>query len=137
MNIYIRPYGKKNSEVDQNSNHLYKQIDPSDAAVVIINLPSINQPMIWESAFECNEENIVESDPFNFIQESSPPASSLIMQKQTVEDIRFSQNIRWLSGFCGKKISLKDISKRFLLEEIVTSKWPNNIPITCIKGTKA
>ena len=131
VDISIKPY-LENDKEKKNFQHFHKQLIASDLVIVLLNSPISNEPLIWESSFKCNDDSTdLSSDPFGFIQESSPPAVSLILPTPNSIDINFSNNLKWLSESCETKVPANEVSKRFKVNDLITSEWPKDIPVVC------
>ena len=131
VDISIKPYSKSSME-NKNYQDFTKQLPASDLVIVLLKSPISNEPLIWEYSFKCNDDsNDLSSDPFGFIQESSPPAVSLILPTPNSNDINFSSNLKWLSEACDAKVRTNEISNRFKLNDLITSEWSKDIPVVC------
>ncbi len=148
VEIFIHSYNGTNKERAGYSTYVKREIMPSNASVVLLKLPVSSEALVWESSFICstNEKKDLD-DPFDFIEKTSPPAVTLILPPPDFGDYEvgpgkelkgswkndrvFSENIKDLALSCGKSISAKDVSKRFLIEDIITPKWSNNLLISC------
>ena len=74
-------------------------ISNSSEKIIFLNIPKKQFPFTWESAFECSDDNEDSFDGFgfNFIQDNSPPAISLIAPESFEKSNNSEDKISWLS----------------------------------------
>lgn len=111
-------------------------ISNSSEKIILLYIPKKNFPFTWESSFECSEDN---EDSFNdfgfdFIQDNSPPAISLIAPEPYNKNKNNEDNISWLSNYCGKNISQNELNKKFNLNELFDENWSDEIFVDCKKS---
>ena len=112
-------------------------ISNSSEKIILLYIPKKNFPFTWESSFECSEDN---EDSFNdfgfdFIQDNSPPAISLIAPEFYKKNNNNEDDITWLSNYCDKKISQNELNKKFNLNELFDENWSDEIFVDCKKSS--
>ena len=112
-------------------------ISNSSEKIILLYIPKKNFPFTWESSFECSEDN---GDSFNdfvfdFIQDNSPPAISLIAPEFYKKNNNNEDDITWLSNYCDKKISQNELNKKFNLNELFDENWSDEIFVDCKKSS--
>ena len=108
-------------------------ISNSSEKVILLNIPKKKFPFTWESAFECSNDNEESFDGFgfNFIQDNSPPAISLIAPESLQKKNNSEDKILWLSKYCGKNISQNELNKKFKINELFDENWSEEISVDC------
>ena len=134
VKIAFKPY----SSPDGNFNGPSPEIDElfisnSSEKIILLNIPKKKFPFTWESAFECSDDNEESFDGFgfNFIQDNSPPAISLIAPESLQKKNNSEDKILWLSKYCGKNISQNELNKKFKINELFDENWSEEISVDC------
>ncbi|MDC3095535.1 hypothetical protein OA409_02625 [Prochlorococcus sp. AH-716-M06] len=134
VKIAFKPY----SSPDGNFNGPSPEIDElfisnSSEKIILLNIPKKKFPFTWESAFECSDDNEESFDGFgfNFIQDNSPPAISLIAPASLQGKNNSEDKISWLSKYCGKKVSQNELNKKFKINELFDENWSEEISVDC------
>ena len=107
------------------------KIKASKEKVFLISIPSQDVPFILESSFDCNDNTDMGFD-FNFIQDSSPPAQTLIAPSSYHENKNKEDKMVWLSKFCDGNISQSSLSEKFQIGEFFDENWEKEINVTCL-----
>ena len=134
VKIAFKPY----SSPDGNFNGPSPEIDElfisnSSEKIILLNIPKKKFPFTWESAFECSDDNEESFDGFgfDFIQDNSPPAISLIAPESLQKKNNSEDKILWLSKYCGKNISQNELNKKFQINELFDENWLEEIYVDC------
>ena len=134
VKIAFKPY----SSPDGNFNGPSPEIDElfisnSSEKIILLNIPKKKFPFTWESAFECSDDNEESFDGFgfDFIQDNSPPAISLIAPESLQKKNNSEDKILWLSKYCGKNISQNELNKKFKINELFDENWVEEISVDC------
>ena len=134
VKIAFKPY----SSPDGNFNGPSPEIDElfisnSSEKIILLNIPKKKFPFTWESAFECSDDNEESFDGFgfDFIQDNSPPAISLIAPESLQKKNNSEDKILWLSKYCGKNISQNELNKKFQINELFDENWSEEIYVDC------
>ena len=134
VKIAFKPY----SSPDGNFNGPSPEIDElfisnSSEKIILLNIPKKKFPFTWESAFECSDDNEESFDGFgfDFIQDNSPPAISLIAPESLQKKNNSEDKILWLSKYCGKNISQNELNKKFQINELFDENWAEEISVDC------
>ena len=134
VKIAFKPY----SSPDGNFNGPSPEIDElfisnSSEKIILLNIPKKKFPFTWESAFECSDDNEESFDGFgfDFIQDYSPPAISLIAPESLQKKNNSEDKILWLSKYCGKNISQNELNKKFQINELFDENWSEEIYVDC------
>ena len=107
------------------------KIKASKEKVFLISIPSQDVPFILESSFDCNDNTDMGFD-FNFIQDSSPPAQTLIAPSSYQGNKNKEDKMVWLSKFCDSNISQSSLSEKFQIGEFFDENWAKEINVTCL-----
>jgi hypothetical protein len=107
------------------------KIKASKEKVFLISIPSQDAPFILESSFDCNDNTDMGYD-FNFIQDSSPPAQTLIAPSSYQKNKNHEDKMAWLSKFCDKNISQSSLSEKFQIGEFFDENWAKDINVICL-----
>ncbi len=109
-----------------------QQTLPAGAAgIYLFHSPSLNEPLIWESAFNCQEAAASGDGLLDFAQAEAPPALTLLLSEPSGVDQSVAADLSWLSKSCGSSVALSEVAARFQLTDIVTSDWPVQLPVRC------
>ena len=134
VKIAFKPY----SSPDGNFNGPSPEIDElfisnSSEKIILLNIPKKKFPFTWESAFECSDDNEESFDGFgfDFIQDNSHPAISLIAPESLQKKNNSEDKILWLSKYCGKNISQNELNKKFKINELFDENWSEEISVDC------
>ena len=107
------------------------KIKASKEKVFLISIPSQDVPFILESSFNCNDNTDMGFD-FNFIQDDSPPAQTLIAPSSYQGNKNKEDKMVWLSKFCDSNISQSSLSEKFQIGEFFDENWEKEINVTCL-----
>ena len=107
------------------------KIKASKEKVFLISIPSQDLPFILESSFDCNDNTDMGFD-FNFIQDDSPPAQTLIAPSSYQKSKNEEDKMAWLSKFCDKNISQSSLSEKFQIGDFFDENWAKDIDVTCL-----
>ena len=107
------------------------KIKASKEKVFLISIPNQDVPFILESSFNCNDNTDMGFD-FNFIQDDSPPAQTLIAPSSYQKSKNEEDKMVWLSKFCDKNISQSSLSEKFQIGDFFDENWAKDIDVTCL-----
>ena len=107
------------------------KIKASKEKVFLISIPSQDVPFILESSFDCNDNTDMGFD-FNFIQDDSPPAQTLIAPSSYQKSKNEEDKMAWLSKFCDKNIPQSSLSEKFQIGDFFDENWAKDIDVTCL-----
>ena len=134
VKIAFKPYSSSDGNFKGPSPEIDELfISNSSEKVILLNIPKKKFPFTWESAFECSDDNEDSFDGFgfNFIQDNSPPAISLIAPESLQKKNNSEDKISWLSKYCGKKVSQNELNKKFKINELFDENWSEEIYVDC------
>jgi hypothetical protein len=98
---------------------------------VLLRLPqALALPLVWESGYQCAEAPA--DDEFGFIGVEGPPAKSLLVVDFVPADSDVQSHLNDVLKTCGSKATLATISRLFELEDVVSSRWPEVLPVVCL-----
>jgi hypothetical protein len=69
---------------------------------------------------------------FNFIQDDSPPAQTLIAPLSYQENKNKEDKMLWLSKFCDNNISQSSLTEKFQIVEFFDENWAKELNVTCL-----
>ncbi len=102
------------------------------ASLFLLKAPKIKNPIAWSSSFDCDDDNNNDIGLLDFIEETSPPALSLIVNNISKEDINLQRKVLELSNSCGEEINTLDVFNTFKLGDNMNGKnWPNSLEVIC------
>ena len=107
------------------------KIKASKEKVFLISIPKQKIPFVLESSFDCNDNTDMGFD-FNFIQDDSPPAQTLIAPSSYQKSKNEEDKMAWLSKFCDKNISQSSLSEKFQIGDFFDENWAKDIDVTCL-----
>ena len=134
VKIAFKPYSSSDGNFKGPSPEIDELfISNSSEKIILLNIPKKKFPFTWESAFECSDDNEESFDGFgfNFIQDNSPPAISLIAPESLQKKNNSEDKILWLSKYCGKNISQNELNKKFQINELFDENWSEEIYVDC------
>ena len=134
VKIAFKPYSSPDGTYNGPSPEIDDLFIPnSSEKIIFLNIPKKQFPFTWESAFECsdNNEDSFDGFGFNFIQDNSPPAISLIAPESYVKTNNTEDKISWLSSYCEKSIAQEKLIEKFNISELFDSNWSNKINVEC------
>lgn len=107
-----------------------KQVPAAANRLVLLSIPKVSRPLLWESSFRCDADG--EGDEFGFITTSTPPAVSLLVQQGGQEDQQLQQQLASLQGSCGATTPLAPLKTAFQLgDDVIDASWPQNVTVAC------
>ena len=126
LELRFRPQGSAAVSAEQ-------RIPASGASVVLVRVPALKTPTIWESSYRCGEETSpgAGADPLQFVQTASPPALSLLVFDTSPADKAIQARLVDLQKHCGGSVRRKELAASFGLGDILDGDWPDQIPVRC------
>ena len=134
VKIAFKPYSSSDGNFKGPSPEIDELfISNSSEKVILLNIPKKKFTFTWESAFEsCDDkEDSFDGFGFNFIQDNSPPAITLIAPESLKKKNNSEDKISWLSKYCGKNISQNELNKKFKVDELFDENWAEEISVDC------
>ena len=102
------------------------------ASLFIIPSPKISKPISWSSSYDCQANNTESLDIFNFVEDTSPPALSLLLNDTSDDNLDIQKNILKFSSSCSKKVKSEDVFNAFSLQNTINKKnWPLILDVNC------
>ena len=129
--ITFRPF-QASLQIDQASQSLSTlRVKASKASLVLLDPGFDDKSMIWESAYECDQNG--DSGEFDFITSSSPPALSLLTQTSDLRTgtLKTAELLKSWKSLCGNTIPTNSVLNQFGLDDLLTQQWPNQLPVLC------
>jgi len=129
--ITFRPF-QGSGEIYQGSQSLSTiRIKSSKASLILLDPGFDDKPMIWESAYECDQN--VDSGEFGFINSSSPPALSLLTKTSDLRtgNLKTAELLKSWKSLCDTTIPTKSVLNQFGLDDLLNDQWPTQLPILC------
>ncbi|WP_222929467.1 hypothetical protein [Synechococcus sp. RS9902] len=105
----------------------------ASANLTLISGAAIAVPTIWESTFNCETGNGVDSvqDPLAFTQPAFPPVLSLLLPDVEPVDHPVQKALTSLRAKCGGNVPATQTLAQFGLGDLVTEEWPEQLPVRC------
>ena len=129
--ITFRPF-QASLQIDQASQSLSTlRVKASKASLVLLDPGFDDKSMIWESAYECDQNG--DSGEFGFITSSSPPALSLLTKTSDLRagNSKIAELLKSWESLCGTTISTNSALNQFGLDDLYNQQWPNQLPVLC------
>lgn len=129
--ITFRPF-QGSLQINQASQSLSTlRVKASKASLVLLDPGFDDKPMIWESAYECDQNG--DSGEFDFITSSSPPALSLLTKTSDLRTgtLKTAELLKSWESLCGNTISTNSVLNQFGLDDLLNQQWPNQLPVLC------
>ena len=101
------------------------------AGITLLRIPSIQDAVVWESAFACESHDSTTADAMSFVETASPPALSLLVAAPEPADLAVQQDIAALRQQCGASVPTAETLARFGLADLATDQWPTHLPVDC------
>ena len=110
---------------------LSRSVASAGPRLVLLRLPQLLVlPLIWESGYQCADAPA--DDEFGFIGVEGPPAKSLLVADLLPADSDVQSHLNDVLNTCGSTASTATISRLFELEDVVSSRWPEVLPVVCL-----
>ena len=110
---------------------LSRSVASAGPRLVLLRLPkALAHPLVWESGYQCAEAPA--DDEFGFIGAEGPPAKSLLVADLLPADSAVQTHLRDVLNKCGSTTSLASISRLFELNDVLSSSWPEALPVVCL-----
>jgi hypothetical protein len=110
---------------------LSRSVASAGPRLVLLRLPQLLVlPLIWESGYQCADAPA--DDEFGFIGVEGPPAKSLLVADLLPADSDVQSHLNDVLNTCGSTASTATIAGLFELEDVVSSRWPEVLPVVCL-----
>ena len=110
---------------------LSRSVASAGSRLVLLRLPQLLVlPLIWESGYQCADAPA--DDEFGFIGVEGPPAKSLLVSDLLPADSDVQSHLNDVLNTCGSTAFTATISRLFELEDVVSSRWPEVLPVVCL-----
>jgi len=90
---------------------------------------------VWESSYVCRDPAAAgaaaAADPLSFVESAAPPALSLLVPGGTAEDGKLQAALQSLHQACSGTVATAELARRFALEDLVRTDWPERLPVRC------
>ncbi len=129
--ITFRPF-QASSQIDQAGQSLSTlRVKASKASLVLLDPGFDDKSMIWESAYECDQNG--DSGEFDFITSSSPPALSLLTKASDSRTgtLKTAELLKSWKSLCGNTIPTNSVLNQFGLDDFLNQQWPNQLSVLC------
>ncbi|QEY32774.1 hypothetical protein EVJ50_11585 [Synechococcus sp. RSCCF101] len=133
--VTFRPYGGPDA-VSEGAPGKTVTLDAAPASLTLIPAPSIETPMVWESTYQCTDDD-AGGGMFGFVQAVSPPAETLLLNRPSMADQANAADLAWVASSCGGTVAAAEVARRFAIEDLVTADWPDQLPVRCLDQTAA
>ena len=129
--ITFRPF-QASLQIDQASQSPSTlRVKASKASLVLLDPGFDDKSMMWESAYECDQNG--DSGEFDFITSSSPPALSLLTKTSDLRTgtLKTAELLKSWKSLCGNTIPTNSVLNQFGLDDLLNQQWPNQLPVFC------
>ena len=108
-----------------------RSIPSTGSRLVLLRLPQAHAlPLVWESAYKCAESPA--HGEFGFFGAEGPPATSLLVVDSVPADSAVQSYLKDMLINCDSTTSAAMISRMFALEDVLSSLWPEVLPVVCL-----
>ena len=110
-----------------------RTLPAAPASLTLISRAATTVPTIWESNFNCETGDGVDSvqDPLAFVQRTFPPVLSLLVPDAEPVDQPVQLALASLRAKCGGTVPSVQTLAKFGLADLVTDEWPQQLPVRC------
>lgn len=110
-----------------------RTLPAAPASLTLISRAATTVPTIWESNFNCETGDGVDSvqDPLAFVQSTFPPVLSLLVPDAEPVDQPVQLALASLRAKCGGTVPSVQTLAKFGLADLVTDEWPQQLPVRC------
>ena len=110
-----------------------RTLPAAPASLTLISRAATTVPTIWESNFNCETGDGVDSvqDPLAFVQRTFPPVLSLLVPDAEPVDQPVQLALASLRAKCGGTVPSVQTLAKFGLADLVTDEWPQRLPVRC------
>ena len=105
------------------------KLPPANASVVLLSIPRIESPLIWESSYDCVQNDA--AGEFGFVSAGSPPAVSMLTVHPSALDLSIRSALIKLRQSCGQDASVTDLLRELSLDDQLSSLIPDVLPVLC------
>ena len=110
---------------------LSRSVASAGPRLVLLRLPqTLVLPLVWESGYQCADAPA--ADEFGFIGADGPPAKSLLVADLLSADSAVQSHLNGVLNTCGSTASTASIARLFELEDVLSSRWPERLPVVCL-----
>ena len=110
---------------------LSRAVASAGPRLVLLRLPqALALPLVWESGYQCADAQA--HGEFGFIGAQGPPAKSLLVEDLLPADSAVQTHLREVLNKCDSTTSLASISRLFELNDVLSSSWPEALPVVCL-----
>jgi hypothetical protein len=129
--ITFRPFQSSGSSDKASQSLTTLRVKPSNASLILLDSGFDGKSMIWESAYECDENG--DSGEFGFITSSSPPALSLLTKTNDLYtgNSKTAGLFKSWKNLCGASIPTNIVLNQFGFGDLFTQQWPTQLPVLC------
>jgi hypothetical protein len=131
LQLSFRPLSSAGTAATAQARTSTRDLAANPAGVVLLSLPPITTPTVWESGYRCDEGGAAGSDPLDFVQSASPPAVSLLVADAQSDDQRVAAALKRLRQACGATVPAAEVVAAFGLADVITPQWPQRLPVRC------
>jgi hypothetical protein len=142
LELTFRPLTNAGTAASAQASTSTRNLPAAPAGVVLLTLPPVKTPLIWESGYRCDGGGdggsgggggggSVAADPLDFVQTAAPPAVSLLVPDAVPGDAPIQASLKALRAQCGRTVTTASLARTFGLEDVVTLDWPQQLPVRC------
>ena len=111
---------------------LSRSVASAGPRLVLLRLPEVLVlPLVWESGYQCADAQA--GDEFGFIGAEGPPTKSLLVADLLPADAAVRSHLNDVLKTCGSTASTAQMSRLFELEAVLSSGWPEVLPVVCLQ----
>lgn len=132
--VELRPLGRGGAPDRSVTPLLQRTLPASPAGITLLPLAGVQAPTVWESSYVCGDAAAgaaAAADPLSFVESAAPPALSLLVPGGSAEDGKLQAALQALRKACGGTVATAELARRFGLEDLVRTDWPERLPVRC------
>lgn len=137
LELTFRPLTTAGTAASAQASTSTRSLPAAPAGVVLLTLPPLKTPMIWESGYRCDDggggggDGSAAADLLDFVQSASPPAVSLLVPDPVPGDAPIQAGLKALRAQCGRSVATAELARTFALQDVISEDWPQQLPVRC------
>ena len=130
LEIILRPVSRDGITTPGVEPFMRKSLGAGVNRLIILSLPTASVPLLWESSYQCGEDD--GADEFGFITASAPPALTLLLPESDSEAAILQKQLASFQSSCGSTTAIAPIKSTFDFgDEVIDDSWPQAVTVKC------
>ena len=130
LEVILRPASDDGFAAQDVSPLLQQSLGASVNRLVLLRVPAASSPLLWESSYECGEDD--GADELGFVTASAPPALTLLLPEADSQAGSLQQQLASLQAVCGSSTAVAPLKQAFDFgDEVIDDSWPETVMVQC------